>query len=107
MIALDNAYIVQPGYLTDSGAQKSVGSRSCPEDNFCVNGVATTCAAGTLSLVTGLSAATECVQCAPGKICPSNSVGIVDCPAGKYCPGFHATSSDVAIKTCDAGHYCP
>jgi len=93
------------GYKCAAGSESITGNELCPIDAWCAGGVETACVAGTYSTIGGIEAATECVECAPGKICASLSVGIIDCPAGSYCPGNHSSTGD--ISACTAGHYCP
>lgn len=102
-----NTFKCGDGYMCDAGSESITGSRICKQDHFCKEGVETKCDPGTLSLVSGISAKEECVECAPGKICPDNSVGIIDCTAGRYCPGKHDSLTHADIKDCTAGHYCP
>lgn len=98
-------YKCADGYICAAGSLSSIGSEECPIDNFCVAGVPTTCPAGQYSKETGAVATTECIDCSPGKYCPSNSVGILACPAGFYCVG-----KDWQLSThvkCPKGSYCP
>ena len=101
------SYPCKDGFLCDAGSQTEEGSQPCPIDSFCTAGAATTCPAGTYSLVTGLVSTDECIECAPGKYCPDNSNGITDCPTGYYCPGNLISVPTGTDNQCTAGHYCP
>lgn len=97
------------GYLCAAGSTTATGTDTCPIDNFCLAGVQTACNAGTYSTIGGITAQTECIDCPPGKICPSNSVNIQTCPASYYCPigTIHTDTTPANIVTpCTAGHYC-
>jgi hypothetical protein len=95
----------QDGYLCGAGSESGTGTQDCPKDQYCIAGVATDCPTGYYSSETGLRSADECVACAPGKICPSFSVGIYSCVEGYFCPGLITDEADMTI--CPIGYYCP
>lgn len=111
-VAMSNAdpptnYPCMDGYLCNVGSQTVTGSDTCPEDFYCTAGTQTQCSDtdATFSAIRGITSQNECIKCAPGKICPTYSVGQYDCPAGNYCPGGHKDLS--TIVPCTPGHYCP
>lgn len=79
-------YACKDGYLCNGGNKKAVGDSLCPPDNYCIAGVPTACPIGTFVSVKGASSINECIDCPPGKVCPTGSVNMIDCPAGWYCP---------------------
>ena len=103
-----STYACMDGYLCGEGSDTVTGTDTCPADKYCTAGAENDCSyADAFSNVGGLADDSECVRCPPGKICPSRSVGQIDCPEGSYCPGGHSSTADADIETCDAGHYCP
>ena len=87
-------YICKDGFVCDAGSSEEEGTSVCPEDSYCQAGEILKCPMGTYSLITGLVDKAECIECAPGKVCPNhpdvtgleNRVGIEDCVGGYYCP---------------------
>lgn len=55
---------------------KEIGNDLCPYDNYCNKGLPTPCPSGSFVQVQGTTSIDECIQCPPGKICPTLSVGI-------------------------------
>ena len=106
-----NSYVCKNGYICDAGSDTEEGTALCPIDNYCVAGIPQTCPAGQYSLTMGLASVNECIDCPPGKYCPSNSVGMIDCTAGYFCPGgMDKAPEDASYGTtyqCTAGYYCP
>ncbi len=117
--AITNASCVScagvPGWYCPVGSSNRV---PCPLGTFCngVDGsVATPCAAGRYSVVTGASI---CVVCAVGQYCPlRNSTGIA-CPKGTLCNvtglaapidclGTYCPSVTWLALPCPAGWFCP
>ena len=115
------------GYFCDKTSTSDYSI--CPAGSYCPLGDTTTdvinkydCPAGTYSSKTGLSDASECTPCDPGKYCLAGSTAVTgNCDPGYVCP----RSAEVATPTgpfgfdpvvtatynkpgpCPVGHYCP
>ena len=104
-------YKCKDGYICGEGSTTEEGTEECAVDQYCQAGVPYDCDSGTYSLARGLTKQSECIECPPGKYCPSRSVGITDCTAGYFCPGnMDKAPNDASYGTayeCTAGHYCP
>lgn len=109
--------------------QGSANSESCPRGYFCLEGTTSAdqypCPAGTFSgPQTGLTVASQCLQCEIGSYCPEASSTPQKCPAGMYNPnvgsaGLHEcldcppgwscpqVGQSAFTDRCVPGHYCP
>lgn len=83
-------YLCKAGYVCAAGSRTDTGSSECPIHHYCTEGAAAVaCEAGTFTLQTGIASALECIECPPGKYCPTYGTAftVYDCPAGHFCPG--------------------
>ena len=98
--ATSTTFKCKAGYICAAGSSTEEGSTACGIDQYCVDGTPTTCSAGTYSLIGGIVSQDECIQCPPGKYCPTNSVDMKDCPLGYWCEGNLSVAPSGTTNQC-------
>ena len=112
--------LCSPGFYCNSRAEYAdpldgLAGDVCPEGMYCPEGSSFegySCPKGTYSNATGLTNASQCIDCTPGYHCEreglTKSTG--KCSSGFFCSG-RSTEADPRNKQygdiCPTGHYCP
>eukprot|EP00817_Percolomonadidae_sp_ATCC50343_P003418 CAMPEP_0117418838 /NCGR_PEP_ID=MMETSP0758-20121206/542_1 /TAXON_ID=63605 /ORGANISM="Percolomonas cosmopolitus, Strain AE-1 (ATCC 50343)" /LENGTH=4727 /DNA_ID=CAMNT_0005199587 /DNA_START=68 /DNA_END=14251 /DNA_ORIENTATION=+ len=114
----ESSCIVCPsGYYCPNVTAGTVNPIECPPGRYCPQGTGAftpSCPSGTFSATTGLTQASECTSCSPGKVCTVSGLTApdADCLEGYYCTsGAKSVTGTVGVNggdggPCPAGHYC-